>query len=391
MQGVVAVSADGSHVYFVAQGVLTTKERPGCRAAFEAEKVAQEGRCHAVGGADNLYVYERDAAHPEGHIAFVAASTATPAVDSLRESPANVTPDGRFLVFEAGDLTPDAHAGGTQIYRYDAATEELVRVSVGQDGFDDDGNGGTGNARIVPASEGAQHAGPARGDPTMSNDGDYVFFESYRALTPHALDDVPNGIDVYEWELAGTPGGSCPAGAPGGGCVYLISDGRDTGSARTPCSGAIGDSATCLLGTDASGHDVFFMTADRLVPKDTDTQVDIYDARICEPEQGNPCVTEPPPPLPPCAGEQCHGIPEATPSLLAPGTATFNGEGNVGGQVSNPPPLTVKPKSLTRAQKLSGALKACRKDGKKAKRVACERAARRKYGAGSKSKSSKKK
>ncbi len=193
MQGVVAVSADGSHVYFVAQGVLTTAERPGCKAQFEAAGTSEEGRCHAVGGADNLYVYERDAAHPEGHIAFVAQRCYA-GRRLLSETPnANVTPDGRFLVFEAGDLTPDAHAGGTQIYRYDAATEELVRVSVGQDGFDDDGNGGTGNARIVPAIEGAQHAGPARGDPTMSNDGEYVFFMSPRALTPHALNDVPNG------------------------------------------------------------------------------------------------------------------------------------------------------------------------------------------------------
>ncbi len=133
-------------------------------------------------------------------------------------------------------------------------------------------------------------------------------------------------------------------GARVGGVSILISDGRDTGSARTPCSGAIGDSATCLLGTDASGHDVFFTTAARLVPKDTDTQVDVYDARICEPEQGNPCVTEPPPALPPCAGEQCHGIPEATPSLLAPGTATFNGEGNV---PTSPPPAKPAVKKKT--------------------------------------------
>ncbi len=219
VQGVVAVSADGSHVYFVAQGVLTTKERPGCRAAFEAEKVAQEGRCHAVGGADNLYVYKRDAAHPEGHIAFVAASTATPAVDSLRESPANVTPDGRFLVFEAGDLTPDAHAGGTQIYRYDAATEELVRVSAGQDGFDDDGNGGTGNALIVPASDGAQHAGPARGDPTMSNDGDYVFFESYRASRRMRSTMCPTASTCMSGSWR-EPGRSCTGARGWGVCLF---------------------------------------------------------------------------------------------------------------------------------------------------------------------------
>jgi hypothetical protein len=40
-----------------------------------------------------------------------------------------------------------------------------------------------------------------------------------------------------------------------------------------------------------------------------------------------------------------------------------------------------KPKALTRAQKLSAALKACHKDKKKTKRSACEHAARKKYGA----------
>ena len=55
---------------------------------------------------------------------------------------------------------------------------------------------------------------------------------------------------------------------------------------------------------------MFFMTADQLVPEDTDTQVDIYDARICEPENGNPCITEPPPPLPPCGGEHATASPK---------------------------------------------------------------------------------
>ena len=88
------------------------------------------------------------------------------------------------------------------------------------------------------------------------------------------------------------------------------------------------------------------MTADQLVPKDTDTQVDIYDARICEPENGNPCITEPPPPLPPCDGESCHGIPEPTPSLLAPGSAAFKGEANVAAQSPSPSVKTVTKKAV---------------------------------------------
>jgi DNA-binding beta-propeller fold protein YncE len=348
VQGVMAISADGSHVYFVANGLLASGARPGdCSPASEA------GRC-------NLYVYERDARYPEGHTAFIAslpgsdrnATGGLPTAWAEGPALANVTPDGRFLVFGShGDLTPDTHAGGsTQIFRYDAEGEQLTRVSIGEGGFDDDGNAGTGEATIVGAEvDEFETAGPARSDPTMSNDGAYVFFQSPRALTPHALNDVRVGTastatgrvpvyaqNVYEWHE---------------GHVYLISDGHDASTAATTphCVNRVDTpaekfaSAVCLLGTDATGDNVFFMTADQLAAKDTDTQVDIYDARICESASGNPCISEPAPPAPPCGGEACHGIPAATPSLLAPGTASFNGEGNT----TPPAPAVVKKKATT--------------------------------------------
>jgi len=369
VQEVVAVSPDGSHVYFVALGKLADN-----RDALGAEAVAGEG---------NLYLYERDARYPDGHTAFIAS---LPSADygngEAVDLGPNVTPEGRFLVFAShGVLTPDDTRGdgSEQIFRYDAASEQLTRVSIGAEGFDDDGNAGTGNAEITPV-----HDSDRRGDPTMSNDGSRVFFISPVGLTSKALDDVPIGTagggetqyaeNVYEWEREGV--GSCPAGHTAG-CIYLISDGRDTAEA----GGA--QSAVKLVGTDASGDNVFFVTADQLLPADTDTEVDIYDARVCEPS--NPCVAEQTPPLPPCLGEQCHGIPAATPSLLAPGTASFNGEGNI--TPAPAPAVAVKP--LTRAQKLAVALKACGKDRKKAKRASCERTARKNFGPVKKSKKAK--
>jgi hypothetical protein len=364
VQGVVATSADGSHVYFVAQGVLTA-------APNTQGQSARSGR-------DNLYVYERDSSYPAGHTAFVASLPGSTQAEreNWLERKANVTPDGRFLVFESsGDLTSDdtrgaGGVGGAQIFRYDATSGELVRVSVGESGFDDDGNAGVGEATIAPAANG--HAGPARGDPTMSDDGSYVFFQSPVGLTPHALDDVVIGHaesyteyaqNVYEYHA---------------GHVYLISDGHDTSNASTPCGIRVTGSAVCLLGADTTGANVFFMTADRLVPADTDTQVDIYDARICEPAAGDPCVASEPPPLSPCLGEACHGIPAATPSLLAPGSATFDGAGDL---VPAPPAVKAKAKALTKAQKLADALKRCKKVRSRSKRAVCEKQARQKYGA----------
>jgi hypothetical protein len=330
VQGVLATSADGSHVYFVAKGVLSAVPNA-------------EGQ-RAVSGRENLYVYG------EGHLAFITVLPLNDVEVDLSERVANVTPDGRFLVFEDSG----------QVYRYDADPspgEEaahvpaLVRVTVGQDGYNDNGDGAVGQAVIAPVYLTGNNAGPARGDPTMSNDGSRVFFMSPVGLTPHALNDVVIGYqeteepvnsgkkvilatnyaeNVYEWEQAGH--GSCPAGQSSG-CTFLISDGHDVSEAPTKCAGFLNSgkstfSGMCLLGTDATGDNVFFSTTDRLVPKDTDTQEDIYDARVCEPETGNPCITEPPPPLPPCDGESCHGIPPERLPLLTGGSETLNGKGN---------------------------------------------------------------
>ncbi len=336
VQGVMAASPDGSHVYFIARGVLTT--------------AANEQGQHAQDGANNLYLFEREGA--AGRTVFIATLPETDKEEwaNAPGSLANVTPDGRFLVFVSqGNLTADdtSVSGARQVFRYDAQTGRLNRVSIGDEGFNDDGNrsGATPcghfqayecseNAKIVPPS------GYGRVDPSMSDDGSRVFFESPVALAPHALEDVPIGAvksegqpeyaqNIYEWEREGV--GSCPVGRSAG-CVFLISDGRDTSvniGGGDLCTAVAGLSAACLLGTDTEGKNVFFVTADQLVAGDTNTEVDYYDARICEPETGNPCIPEPPEALPPCLGESCHGIPPARSPVTAGPTATFDGAGNL--------------------------------------------------------------
>jgi hypothetical protein len=384
VQGVLAFSSDDSHVYFGAKGVLTG-------AANSQGQTAQQGQ-------DNLYVYERDEGHPGGRLAFIATLTKADnegraAVWGLVKS-ANVTPDGRFLVFtSSGLLTPDATRtdGARQVFRYDAQTGQLLRVSVGERGFNDNGNAGAGGASIVPATLVAyKWAGAPRLDPTMSDDGSRVFFSSPVALTAGALSSVPIGTNghneqeyagnVYEWEQPGV--GSCPA-SQGSGCVFLISDGRDTSAAEEDmlCPGST--SAVCLLGADRTGSNVFFTTVDRLVSSDTDTQLDIYDARVCEPEHGNPCIQQTST-SPPCLGEACHGIPPATPGEPGGGSATLNAAGNLTSTLTPPAKPTA---AQLRAKKLAGALGSCRRRYKhsKKRRASCEKSAHQKYGAAKKS------
>jgi hypothetical protein len=134
-------------------------------------------------------------------------------------------------------------------------------------------------------------------------------------------------------------------------------------------------SASCLLGSDASGANVFFSTTDELVGTDTDNELDYYDARTCT--AGDPCIASPAAPLPPCREEACHGTPPATPAVPNAPSATFNGQGNL--TRARPGHPAAKP--LTHAQKLARALAACRKKHNKHKRKLCQTRARRAYGA----------
>jgi hypothetical protein len=370
VDGAVALSPDGTHLYFVAESVLAS-----------APNAEGQG---AQAGTENLYVFERDASYPEGHVAFVAPATGMVSKEHIRwnseagggfAEPENVTPDGRFLVFlSAVGLTPGA-PDSTQVYRYDAQTGELVRISVGEHGFNDNGDedGDGADALIVgPTFHTLTQAGGGRTDPTMSDDGAYVFFMSPAALTPGALNDVPTentanvktgyAMNVYEYHE---------------GNVYLISGGRDTSNKYSIACGVV--SPTCLFGTDATGANVFFTTAQSLVPQDTNTEIDIYDARICT--SSEPCAGAVAQGAP-CVGEGCRGAPEVAPSSPGAGSAVFSGAGNLAAPVSGP---VVRPRALSRSQKLARALRACHADRARRKRVLCEAVAHRRYGAVSRS------
>jgi hypothetical protein len=317
--GPVGFSNDGSHIYFLANGVLASGASPGT-----CDLQADVGTC-------NLYGYERDAAFPNGHTAFIATLSAGDAnrlASDVGSWPvANVTPDGRYLVFTSDQpLTPGANVNGAiQVYRYDAENGQLIRVSVGDNGFNDNGDSGTGGATIVGGYETVSRAGPARLDPTMADDGSRVFFQSPIALTSHALDDVVIDSEgdlaqnVYEWEQPGV--GSCPA-SQGSGCVYLISDGRDDNVSTSFCSEDRPGSGVCLLGADTTGDNVFFETVDPLVSQDTDTGIDIYDARV---GGGFPAGAG----TPTCTGDDCQGSPAPPPPPPSVATVSFAAPGTI--------------------------------------------------------------
>jgi NHL repeat len=333
VQGTVAISPDGSHVYFVAKGVLT-------------ETLNTQGE-RAVEGADNLYLYQRGAAQATGTLTFIASLAPSDRANWRSRGlfqgagEADVTPDGDYLVFASHRaLTHDSGAEGpAQIYRYEARAQALTQVSIGRRGFNDNGNSDKGDASIKAADVSGYppfRSGPAKANPTMSDDGRYVFFQSPNALAPGALDDVQLGTEevsankiipyyaqnVYEWEEPGAGGCSEPSG-----CVTLLSDGKEVVE-----GGKLVINSVELLGTDATGEDVFIAAADPLTWQDTDTQRDYYDLRV------NGGFAPPSEPAI-CKGDACKGPGTQAGGEQGPATPGFNGPSE---GPKNPPKATCK-------------------------------------------------
>jgi hypothetical protein len=329
VQGLVAASPNGEYVYFVAEGVL-------------AENQNHQGET-AHAGQPNLYLIHAGSPpvflatlSPEDYDLQGFGGALQPAGDwrpALAARTAEVTPDGRNLVFQSKEsLTNYDNATGEglheiEVFLYSADSGRITCVSCSPSG-----------AHVVAA----RHSSPGRGTyvPISLNNtfmhrwvneaGTDVFFDTAQPLVPQ---DTNGRVDVYEWEREGA--GSCPAGVPSGGCIYLLSGGTSSDQ-------------SLLVDASASGSDAFFTTRGQLVPQDRDDRVDVYDARV---NGGFPETSRA------CTGTGCQGVPPASPSFATPPSVTFDGIGNYG-----PTPQS-SPKHKTAAQirreRLARALKTC--------------------------------
>jgi hypothetical protein len=391
VRGVLRTSSDGSHVYFVAVGVLTS--------------VANGNGEKATSGKSNLYGYDTDT----GEIKFVAAikinlatlySGAGSKESRDSERHAQTTPDGRYLVFSSEGALAGATNGNTAqgVYRYEFETGEVTWVShaglacAGEAGEPGCGQGGRSAwVAALPGKEIGAEAdindwnraisgcpnGVTESEkeqcPGGTHDGEYIVFGTGEKLQNA---DVNKSADVYEWHC------SSPCHNPAGeGVVSMISDGHSSGGG----SGGGGESVGAPLGgMSASGSDIFFFTFTSLVGQDTDPLRDMYDARV---DGGFKApVAEPS-----CSGEACQGTSSTKPSSFGSATSSlFIAGGNLSPVSGSLAFRTSTPKPLTRAQHLAKALKACKGKPRKG-RVACESLARKKYGAKVKAKSKAKK
>jgi hypothetical protein len=373
---VIGEGPEGS-VFLVANGVLTgeanargEKAVPGDCEGFGVVQAAQVCNLYGVGGS--------------GGPVFVGGLSGSDTGEWGRSTPgvaAHVAGRvvGGWLVFMSsrsltGFDNRDARRVGVrdeEVFLYHVGSGGLVCVSCDPSGARPAGveyekiNGGVaGGSSVWPA--GAVLAGSVPGW-TPFRFGEALYQSRYLSGTGRVFFDSPERLvagdgnnveDVYEFEPAGV--GGCRAGSAGfvvvdGGCLGLVSSGESSQESG-------------FLDASVSGDDVFFLTSGRLVGRDVDTSLDVYDARVGGGETVASVSGG-------CVGGGCGG-PVSPPEALIPGSSVFEGPGS---PLIQPPVTKPKPRVLTRAQKLSRALAACRKRPRR-ERAGGVRKARKAFG-----------
>ena len=203
LSSITAISPDGSHAYFVAEGVLT-----------------EENAEHESPTADepNLYLYERDAAHPAGHLTFVATlaegdkgrlwgsgksfvggAYAVPLLGGGAEGGG----DGHilFLLSKASLSSEDADGGYADVFRYESLTGTLSCVSCAIGGPDSAPFEVSAGANVQPPSSNFAEQGR-----WASEDGGSAVFVTAESLVAGDEDGAFNPYLWREGQLALLPG-----------------------------------------------------------------------------------------------------------------------------------------------------------------------------------------
>ncbi len=328
----IGASNDASTIYFVANGALAEN-------TDATGETAVKGNCQEGGTPSeqkcNLYEWH------DGTIELVAVLSGEDAADwgtndggeapSLAHHVGRVTGGGEWLAFMSdrsltGYDNRDVHSGrpDEEVYLYNSMSKGLVCVSCNPTGERPNGvEYGqidyhlTGGAFVwkknvwlaanVPGWTPFRSGQASYQSRYLDEDG-RMFFNSSDNLVPG---DTNGQEDVYEYEPVGV--GSCQAGGEGyfpqdGGCLGLVSSGESP-------------EESAFLDASENGNDVFFLTASKLSKRDTDTTLDVYDARVggVPSEESKPVE---------CQGDACQS-PVAPPESLTPSSLTSNGVGNL--------------------------------------------------------------
>jgi hypothetical protein len=288
LSGATAISPDGSHAYFAAQGILTADTNP-------------EGKS-ALAGKPNLYLYERGSGQTSfiGTLAEGDKGGAWGAGQVLASGGAYLAPliggseggDGHtlFIRSTASLIADDQDAGKADLYRYDSSDESLLCVSCIPGEPDSEPF-----EAFAGSSEGSVGSNFAELGRWASEDGQTVAFATGVPLLPEDEDGAVNSYVWREGQLLRLPGE------------------------------IIGEAQYYKLPTvSPQGEQVGFTTTEALLPVDGDSTRDAYVVRVNggfpNPVPSSVCD--------PLTEEACQGPAAIAPAIGVPATPAFTGPGN---------------------------------------------------------------
>jgi DNA-binding beta-propeller fold protein YncE len=306
VQGVVAVSPDGSHVYFAARGQVVPGKGKTYAENLQSSSGGKFGSVNiylAHGGIVKYITTLSQQSESSGDLLRVFAGSVL--MRSYGWTAATNEGGDRLLFTSTSSTITGYNSGGPpEAYLYSEGQSEpdsIVCVSCRRDGLSSAFPSGKTLQSPVPVS-GRQLRNVTRAR-AMSANGRRVFFTSYNRLAPEALEGQKN---IYEWE---------------DGNVYFLAVANLSG----------GSGAGSYLDSSASGNDVFIATSDRLSPQDEDSVSDVYDLRVdggfLVPSDPSDCQLDEAIPL--ILGQSyCQGEAPIPPPMPVPGTLIHVGPGN---------------------------------------------------------------
>ncbi len=357
-----AVSADGSRIFFNANGNLYVRQNGTSTTQVDASKAGGSGGGGSFAGAstDGSEVFFTDDASAgltndtvanSGQNLYEYDVSSGTLTDLTAASTANVdgvsglSDDGSYLYFVAeGNLAAGASSGQPNLYVRHNGTTTFIATLGGGD-----------------SQDWTEVSSTAR----VSSNGHFIAFNSNNNLSSF---DSAGNTEIFEYDAVANqlscascnPNGTAPSGPVaipqaegpllGGstGAVYLPRNVSDSGQVffnttesllPTDNNGkqdvyeyeggdlhlittAASPDDSLFLDASTDGNNVFFTTSQQLLRQDTDGAMDIYDARV----NGGFPVSAPPPV---CSGEGCRPPESPLPSVPTVASVTFFGPGNV--------------------------------------------------------------
>jgi hypothetical protein len=371
---------------------------------------ANAARVYYLGPEHGVYLYEEGAPAPklvpgtqqggygEGGLvvesgiygSFIKTGEPTPSSGVAENAPV-ATPDGNYLMFlSPNQLTPykncvEAEKCRVEAYLYDTGTDQVTCVSCAPSNA-----APQGNASFLPELSGpAESADWVPPAPPLIDDRPAeagreavmrVVFQTTEGLVPQ---DTDGTWDVYEWEREETEGCSRASlklasltesehyDEADRGCLYLLSSGTGRELEEAGNHERL-EGGSHLLGASEGLTDIYIETAEPIAgTPGLDNVAHVYDVRQNGGFPSTATTSEG------CEPGLCRPEGEGSPVFNPPASVALAGAGNL-------EPATVEPTpkaTLTRKQRLTRALKACKRAKNKHERAACERKARAMYGA----------